>query len=124
MRRPSSRCRRDPVPTAALAPETAAQNYRGKVINPGVLPVEGAREELAAANLGTFVDAVRERARRPRFGRRGRGAVRDFELDRDGRFGWKLPVNGVEVSILMPGVELVRLRDLGAGVPCLQVNGN
>lgn len=53
-----------------------------------------------------------------------RWGSRHLELDRAGRFGWRLPVNGVEVSILMPGVELARLRELGAGVPCLQVNGN
>ena len=112
----------------APAPETAAQYYRDKVINPGALHVEGAREELAAANLRPFVDAVRERALLERDVRGSGGEVgepvRDLALDRDGRFGWRLPVNGVEVSILMPGVELARLRELGASAPCLQINGS
>jgi len=117
-----------PGPTAVPAPETAAQHYRDKVINPGALPVEGAREELAATNLRTFVDAVRERALLerdvPGSGGEVGEPVRDLELDRDGRFGWKLPVNGAEVSILMPGANLGQVRELGAAAPCLQINGN
>nr|WP_221383324.1 hypothetical protein [Actinoplanes polyasparticus] len=85
------------------------------MINPGSQPVEGAREELAAANLGPFLAAVGEQG----------GAVisepiRDMSADVDGRFAWRFEVDGMPVLLLMPGVELVRLReDLTAQAPCL-----
>ena len=117
-----------PTPPAVAAPETAAQRYRGTMINPGSAPVADAREELAAANLHIFVDAVREQALLEREVRGAGGEVadpvRDPDADRDGRYGWTLTVNGVKVSILMPGVHLTQLHDMGAGAPCLQINGN
>lgn len=50
--------------------------------------------------------------------------VRVSVADRDGRFCWDLPMANDRVTrILMPGVELVRVRDdLTAQAPCLFVN--
>ncbi|GIG75185.1 hypothetical protein Pfl04_35890 [Planosporangium flavigriseum] len=50
--------------------------------------------------------------------------VRDPQTDRDGRYGYLLPVaDGSTVSVLMPGVELQRVRDdLTATAPCLYVS--
>jgi hypothetical protein len=74
------------------------------------------------------MQTVREQARLEQDDRGSGGEigepVRDLDVDLDGRFGWTLPVNGVEISILMPGVELTRLHDLSASALCLQINGN
>jgi hypothetical protein len=91
------------------------------IINPGTQPIENAREDLAVANLAVFLDAVRERG-----GQLDGEAVRDPAADRDGRFGWNLPMTGERVTrLLMPGVELARVRDdITAQAPCLWVNDN
>ena len=76
------------------SPETPGQRYRKKVINPGTLPVDDAREDLAAANLAVFLTAVGERG-----GQLAGEPVRDPAADRDGRFGWDLPrPDGIEVG--------------------------
>ncbi|GAA0579988.1 hypothetical protein GCM10010172_76200 [Paractinoplanes ferrugineus] len=102
------------------------------MINPGTEPVDG-REDLATANLATFLDAVRGRAAemdqvpiRYRVAALTGDPRRDPAADRDGRFGWDLPFDdGRVVRLLMPGVELPRLRDdLTARAPCLYVNGS
>jgi len=49
--------------------------------------------------------------------------VRDPGADADGRFGWVLPVNGVEVRVLMPGASSDDVQGLGADAPALFVNG-
>ncbi|WP_097328862.1 competence protein CoiA family protein [Paractinoplanes atraurantiacus] len=111
-----------PVPTAE-APAHGVQ-----LIIPGMQAVEAGALELAAANMAVFVEAVRDRARiesdvrgyTPEVGH----PVRDAAADIDGRFGWVLPVNGRDQVILMPGVELVRLRDTEVSAPCLFVNGS
>jgi hypothetical protein len=90
------------------------------MINPGTLPIDDAREDLEAANLDVFLAAARER------GAALTGpAVRDRTADRDGRFGWDLPMADESiVRLLVPGVELTRVRDdLSARAPCLYVNG-
>lgn len=90
------------------------------MINPGTQPIADAREDLAAANLDAFLAAVAAR------GTELAGApVRDPAADRDGRFGWDLPLtDGSIVRLLMPGVDLMRVRDdLTAQSPCLYVNG-
>ncbi|WP_199512187.1 hypothetical protein [Nucisporomicrobium flavum] len=90
------------------------------MINPGTLPIDDAREDLAAANLQAFLDEAH---------RRGADHVgtpeRDHGADRDGRFGWNLPMgDGTVVRLLMPGVEVTRVRDdLTASAPCLYLNG-
>lgn len=83
------------------------------MINPGSLPVEGAREELAAAALDVFLAQARER------GARFAGdPVRDPAADRDGRYGWDLPMaDGSVTRLLMPGAELTRIQGLGASAP-------
>ncbi|MBL7252780.1 hypothetical protein [Paractinoplanes lichenicola] len=103
------------------------------MINPGTEPVEGASEELARANLDVFLGAVRRRTgeldgvsiRRRVAGIAG-DPVRDPGADRDGRFGWDLPMSDDRaVRLLMPGVELTLIRDdITARAPCLYVNGN
>jgi hypothetical protein len=89
------------------------------MINPGTQPVEAAREDLAVANLDAFLIAVRARAaemdqapyRRRTAGLDG-NPVRDPAADRDGRFGWDLPLSdGQVVPVLIPGAELKALRD-------------
>ncbi len=99
---------------------TGAASYRDRVINPGTLPVEDAREELAAANLEIFLAAVVERG-----GQLAGEPVRDPAADRDGRYGWDLAMpDGTVVRLLMPGAELMRVRDdLSARAPCLYVSG-
>ncbi|MBM2618390.1 hypothetical protein JIG36_22785 [Actinoplanes sp. LDG1-06] len=102
------------------------------MINPGTEPVVEAREELAVANLEAFLADVRRRAavmdevpiRRRVAGLDGE-PVRDPGADRDGRFGWDLPMSdGRVVRLLMPGAELTALRDdITAQAPCLYVNG-
>lgn len=54
------------------------------------------------------------------------GPVRKPDADRDGWFGWVLPISdGTTVQIRIPGVELARMRDdLSAAAPCLYVNDN
>jgi hypothetical protein len=46
--------------------------------------------------------------------------------DRDGRYGWTLQfTDGRHLRLLMPGVELTRLRDdITAAAPCLYLNGH
>jgi hypothetical protein len=90
------------------------------MINPGTRPIEGAREDLAAANLEVFLKAVREHG-----GQLAGDPVRDPAADRDGRFGWDLPqADGSVTRLLMPGVELMRVRDdITAQALCLYVNG-
>jgi hypothetical protein len=102
------------------------------MINPGTGPLDDTREDLAAGNLETFLDAVRDRAAVMGGGPVTRTAEltgppgRDPAADRDGRYGWDLPVSdGHLVRLLMPGVELTRLRDdITAAAPCLYLNGN
>ncbi|AGL14290.1 hypothetical protein [Actinoplanes sp. N902-109] len=101
------------------------------MINPGTAPLDDAQPDVAAANLEVFLTAVRDRV--PAMG--GDPLVRTAELsgdpvrdpaaDRDGRFGWDLPFSdGSLLRVLMPGVELSRLRDdISAQAPCLYVNG-
>jgi hypothetical protein len=91
------------------------------MINPGSLPIDGAREDLAAANLGVFLAAARERG-----AELAGDPVRDPAADRDGRYGWDLPMaDGSVVRLLMPGVELTRVRDdLTASAPTLGVCGS
>ncbi|WP_250031285.1 hypothetical protein [Paractinoplanes maris] len=102
------------------------------MINPGTAPIEDARPELAQANLEAFLDAARRRAAeldevpiRQRVAYLDGEPVRDPSADRDGRFGWDLRMSdGRTVRLLMPGVELARLRDdITAEAPCLYVNG-
>ncbi len=51
--------------------------------------------------------------------------LRNPAADRDGRYGWDLPLtNGSTVHLLIPGVPLEQARDdLTALAPCLYVNG-
>ncbi|GII22554.1 hypothetical protein Pme01_21510 [Planosporangium mesophilum] len=93
--------------------------YRGAVINPGTLPVDGATEAAAAQNMTVFITAVLEQG-----GQLAGDPVRDPEADRDGRFGYLLPVtSGSTVRVLMPGVDLQRVRDdLTVAAPCLYVD--
>lgn len=89
------------------------------MINPGSLPVDGAREDRAAANLDVFLAAVRDRRSDALTG----DPVRVPEADRDGRYGWKVPTSdGLVITVLMPGAELDRVRALGASAPVLYVN--
>ncbi|WP_157747094.1 hypothetical protein [Micromonospora echinofusca] len=87
------------------------------VINPGTQPVENSSEATAAENIEVFVQALHER------GIQLSGpATRDSSSDRDGRYGYLLPT-ATSIRILMPGVELTRVRDdLTASAPCLFVN--
>jgi hypothetical protein len=91
------------------------------MINPGSRPVEGATEQQAEANLAAFIDAATERglelADEPE---------RLPDADEGGRFAWNLHLAGGKVvQVLMPGVDLIRIRDdLSAEAPCLKVNGN
>ena len=102
------------------------------MINPGTQPVADAREDLATANLDAFLTAVRARAHeleqvpiRHRTAGLSGDPVRDPAADRDGRFGWDLPLSdGRTVRVLIPGTDLAALRDdLTAAAPCLYVNG-
>ncbi len=90
------------------------------IINPGSAPVDDAREDLAAANMDVFLAAARERG-----AELADDPVRDPAADRDGRFGWDLPMaDGSIVRVLMPGVELIRIRDdITAAAPVLYLNG-
>jgi hypothetical protein len=90
------------------------------MINPGTVAVDDADEQLAEQNLDVFLTAARDRGA-PLAG----DPVRDPSADRDGRFGWDLPMAGGSVTrLLMPGVELMRVRDdLTVDAPCLYVNG-
>jgi hypothetical protein len=119
--------------TATSSTDTPAPAYRQLMINPGTLPVEDAREDLATANLDELLTAVRARAHELEqltFRHRTAGIsgdpVRDQAADRDGRFGWDIPFSdGRVLRILMPGVELTRLHDdITAQAPCLYVNGH
>jgi hypothetical protein len=103
------------------------------MINPGTAPVEQASEELAAAALAVFLEAVGRRAAEmdqvPNMVRNASVAgepVRDPGADRDGRFGWDLPLSdGRALRLLMPGTELHLIRDdITAASPCLYVNGH
>ncbi|MFI7598283.1 hypothetical protein [Actinoplanes sp. NPDC049681] len=92
------------------------------MINSGTLPIDDAREDLATANVDVFLAAVRDRG-----GVLAGDPGRDPAADRDGRFGWDLSMaDGSVVRLLMPGVELIRVRDdlTAAGSPCLYVNGS
>lgn len=98
----------------------------------GKLPIEDAREELAATNLTAFLAAVRARTIemdevpiRHRVASLAGDPVRDPAADRDGRFAWNLPyTDGHTVQLLMPGAELGLLRDdLTSAAPLLYVNG-
>ena len=91
------------------------------MINPGSQPVDGAREDLAAANLDIFLTAVRDRRGDALAG----DPVREPGVDRDGRYGWKVPTSdGLVITVLMPGAELERVRALGATAPVLYLNDN
>ena len=103
------------------------------MINPGEEPIGDAREDLAAANLEAFLAGVRRRAAdldevpiRQRVAHLDGEPIRDPRADRDGRFGWDLPLSdGRQVRLLMPGVELGLIRDdITAQAPCLYVNGS
>lgn len=102
------------------------------MINPGTVPLEQASEDLAVTNLDTFLTEVSERAAvldevpiRRRIAHLNGTPVRDSTADRDGRFGWNLPFSdGRTVPVLMPGVPLTALRDIGASAPCLYINGS
>ena len=90
------------------------------MINPGSQPVDGAREELAAANLAPFVAAIVEHG-----GTVTREPTRAAGLDADGRYGWRFEIDGMPVELLIPGVQLERVRDdLSATAPCLNVNSS
>jgi hypothetical protein len=91
------------------------------IINPGTQPIEDAHEDLAAANLQVFLDAARDRGVEL-----GGDPVRDPDADRDGRFGWNLLMADESiVRLLMPGAELIRVRDnVTAQAPCLYLNGS
>jgi hypothetical protein len=91
------------------------------MINPGSLPLDGAREDLAAANLDAFLAAARERG-----AELAGDPVRDPAADRDGRYGWDLPMaDEAVVRLLIPGVELMRVRDdLTSSAPTLGVSGS
>ncbi|MEV8508355.1 hypothetical protein AB0368_26535 [Actinoplanes sp. NPDC051475] len=67
-------------------------------------------------NLAVFLKAVGKRG-----GELAGDPIRDPAADRDGRFGWDLPrPDGSITRLLMPGVELMRVRDdLTAHAPCL-----
>ena len=101
------------------------------MINPGTLPIEESREDLAVANLDAFLAAVRTRAAeleqaplRRRVAELAGDPVRNPAADRDGRYGWDLPLSdGSTVQLLIPGVPLTVVRDLTALAPCLYVNG-
>ncbi|MCY1139925.1 hypothetical protein OWR29_18130 [Actinoplanes sp. Pm04-4] len=102
------------------------------MINPGTAPIEGARLDLAEANLEVFLTEVSRRAAemdevpvRRRVAHLAGDPVRDPQADRDGRFGWDLPLSdGRVVRLLMPGADLAALRDdITAQAPCLYVNG-
>jgi hypothetical protein len=102
------------------------------MINPGTAPIEGARLDLAEANLEVFLTEVGRRAAemdevpvRRRAAHLAGDPVRDPQADRDGRFGWDLPLSdGRAVRLLMPGADLAALRDdITAQAPCLYVNG-
>lgn len=90
------------------------------MINPGSLPVDDAREDLAQANVDVLIAAARERG-----AELASDPVRDPAADRDGRFGWDLPMaDGTVVRLLMPGAELMRVRDdITAQAPVLYLNG-
>ncbi len=102
------------------------------MINPGTAALDDAREDVATANLEAFLAAVRQRADRMGGGPVVRTAdltgeaVRDPAADRDGRYGWDLPVSdGHVLRLLMPGADLTRVRDdITAEAPCLYLNGN
>jgi hypothetical protein len=89
--------------------------------------VGGATLQQAETNMREFVRLVAEQAQTegetrgyaPQVGE----PVRDEGSDADGRFGWMLPVNGAEVRVLMPGVDLGRVKGLDSGAPCLFVDG-
>jgi hypothetical protein len=92
------------------------------VINPGSAPAEGASEAAAAANLEALMAAVVERG-----GRLAGEPVRVPETDEDGRFAWRLPAgeHGGGVLVLMPGVELAKMRDdMSASAPRIIIGGN
>jgi hypothetical protein len=97
------------------------QGYREVMINPGSQRVEGATIEQAEHNLQAFIDSASDRglelADEPE---------RLPDADKGGRYGWTLRLAGGEVvQVLMPGVDLVRVRDdLSAEAPCLKINGD
>ncbi len=98
--------------------------------------VDGAHLEVAAANMRTFAAEVAAAAEREAITRAeidGRPdsytAVvgepeRDEASDHDGRYGWRLSVNGRDQVILMPGVDLDQVRGLTLAAPCVIVNGS
>lgn len=97
--------------------------YREAVstINPGTAAVDGATEEIADANMATFLTAVLQRGGELAAGQ----PTRDPSGDHEGRFGYRLSTaGGSSIAILMPGVDLTRVRDdPSAAAPCLRVNG-
>ncbi|WP_130510952.1 hypothetical protein [Krasilnikovia cinnamomea] len=86
------------------------------MINPETAPLDDTREDLAAANVEVLLAAARDR------GKALGEPVRDPAADRD---GWDVPAaDGSVVRLLMPGVELTRLRDdITAQPPCLYLSG-
>ena len=102
------------------------------MINPGTLPIEESREDLATVNLKAFLAAARTRAAeleqaqlRHRTASLTGDPVRNPTGDRDGWYGWDLPLtDGSTVQLLVPGVPLERARDdLTSLAPCFYVNG-
>lgn len=91
------------------------------MINPGSGPVEGGTEQQAETNLAAFIDAATERglelADEP---------DRIPDADEGGRYAWNLRLaGGTVVQVLMPGVDLIRIRDdLSAEAPCLRIGSD
>ncbi|WP_250033639.1 competence protein CoiA family protein [Paractinoplanes maris] len=117
---------RQPEATMPRPSEPFPSSTRRPVIVPGTLPVAG-DEETASANLVIFLDEVRRQAAVERQVRGTGGqvgeAVRDRTGDLDGRFAWMIVVNGQQVQVRMPGVDLEILRGYSVRTPCLMVNG-
>jgi hypothetical protein len=111
-----------------LSTATAATAYGVQVIIPGTQAVDGAHVTVATTNMHDFVKEVQARAEvegqtrgyTPSVGE----PIRNEAADRDGRYGWVLPVNGHHQEILMPGVDLAQLRGSSLSAPCVKVNGN
>ncbi|MEU1813148.1 hypothetical protein [Micromonospora aurantiaca (nom. illeg.)] len=90
------------------------------MLNPGTLPVENPSQDDADANMRVFVAEVGERG-----GQLAGEPARTPSADRDGRYGYQLRGENGEITVLMPGADLARVRDdLTASAPCLYVGAN
>ncbi len=102
------------------------------MINPGTSPLADTGEDIAAANLHTFLAAVQQRATQMGGGPVTRTAhltqepVRDPAADRDGRYGWTMHfTDGHQLRLLMPDTDITGIRDdITAAAPCLYLNGH